>query len=133
MGPAPHDHAADDSDLDSNAPLLPAPVSSSSNPPAPAHDNTSSRPRGRTAWAWVVIGCFGVGLLWLAFGTSYLDRRDRDERWEDDPAFPSRVGFEGPTPTVRPSSSLCAVKLPLTPLCAGQGAVRRSDELPRQL
>ncbi|GAA5904240.1 hypothetical protein JCM8208_006814 [Rhodotorula glutinis] len=101
MAPAPHDQAADDSDLDSNAPLLPAPVPSSTSPNAGASSsaNPSSRSRGRIAWAWVVLGCFGVGLLWLAFGTSYLDRRDRDELWEDDPAFPSHVGYEGPTPT----------------------------------
>ncbi|BGP43558.1 hypothetical protein JCM10449v2_007599 [Rhodotorula kratochvilovae] len=94
MAPA-HDSNPDDSDLDSSAPLLPAPASSAPHKPT----TTSPSSRGRIAWAWAVLGCFGIGLLWLAFGTSYIDRRDPQGAREDDPRFPSRVGFEGPTPT----------------------------------
>lgn len=84
----------DDSDLDSNAPLLPTTARTDEERKDPSHA------RYRFAWAWAVLGTFAIGLLWLAFGQAYLDRRE-DEARKGDPGFPSRIGFEGPTPTVR--------------------------------
>ncbi|BGO95728.1 histidine phosphatase superfamily [Rhodotorula toruloides] len=82
----------DDSDLDSNAPLLPTTARTDEERKDPSHA------RYRFAWAWAVLGTFAIGLLWLAFGQAYLDRRE-DEARKGDPGFPSRIGFEGPTPT----------------------------------
>lgn len=90
--------APDDSDLDSNAPLLPTTQTDEER-------NAPSHARYRHGWAWAVLGTFAIGLLWLAFGQSYLDRREDGSR-SGDPGFPSRIGYEGPTPTVRGSAAL---------------------------
>ncbi|GEM11073.1 phytase [Rhodotorula toruloides] len=85
---------SDDSDLDSNAPLLPTTSQTDEARKGPSNQ------RYRFAWAWAVLGTFAIGLLWLAFGQSYLDRREDAARMGD-PGFPSRIGYEGPTPTVQ--------------------------------
>ncbi|GAA5865518.1 hypothetical protein JCM1840_001427 [Sporobolomyces johnsonii] len=88
------DHARDDSDADSNAPLLPPPAS------APNDSSSSSKPSssllGTVRWFHPVLALFGIGLLWLAFfGQAYEDRVGG----RNDPQWPTNVGYEGPTPT----------------------------------
>ncbi|GJN94417.1 hypothetical protein Rhopal_007497-T1 [Rhodotorula paludigena] len=87
-------HEASDSDVESNSPLLPGPGQSPSSASSP-----DKRSPIRTAWAYAVLGSLGLGIVWLAFGQSYLDSRDGLVPSTDDPHFPTSVGYAGPTPT----------------------------------
>ncbi|GAA6064184.1 hypothetical protein JCM10212_002926 [Sporobolomyces blumeae] len=96
----------DDSDLDSNAPLLPAPAASSS------HSDRSTRPFPSFArpiqlactvtWYQLVLAPFVLAFVWytvaVAFdSTTTTASRDRGDR--EDPKWPTFPEYRGPTPT----------------------------------
>ncbi|GAA5863691.1 hypothetical protein JCM8547_003694 [Rhodosporidiobolus lusitaniae] len=90
---APATHT-DDEDATSQSPLLPVahqPPSADEVPPSSTKHSSL-----RTSVAAIVVGCFILGVLGLALSRSSEMRRGGDER---DPGFPSRIGYEGPTPT----------------------------------
>jgi len=89
----------EESDLDSNAPLLPQP-NTSQKEPAPPHSSTS---RFSIKWWHPILAASTVVLLWTAISVSGLRSTPREGREvKEDPKWPTFPQFRGPTPTVSP-------------------------------
>lgn len=97
MAPTTADDTDREDDAHSQSPLLP--TNSTTSASSPSHQ--PKQPTSKRAFlAAVFLLVFGLGVLYLAFGASYQDRKegaDEDEKWP----VGTKVGFGGPTPTVR--------------------------------
>ncbi|GAA5930144.1 histidine phosphatase family protein [Sporobolomyces koalae] len=88
--------SSDESDLDSNAPLLPAPSTSA----GPAVVETRQPTFASTLkWWHPVLGAATIVLLWTAISVSGVTSTPKDPRTHEDPKWPTWSEYRGPTPT----------------------------------
>ncbi|GAA6013176.1 hypothetical protein JCM10207_006195 [Rhodosporidiobolus poonsookiae] len=88
----PHDSSADESDDSPSSPLLPPPTTSNAS-------HATTKGWGSLRWYQPVLALFAILAILAAFRQGFAGLPEGGPLRKEDPAWPTNVGYAGPTPT----------------------------------